>query len=55
MRKHNNRFSERFGRGKDDRTNFPQQMAHSIANNKGLHLASNHLLHAILRRGGVHG
>lgn len=50
MRKNNKKFADRFGRSKDDRTNFPQTMAHSIANNKGFHLSCNSLLRALLKR-----
>lgn len=50
MRKHNKRFAERFGRTDGDRTNFPQTMAHTIANGKQFHLAANHLLRGLLKR-----
>lgn len=50
MRKNNKKFAERFGRTGGDKTNFPQTMAHSIANNKGFHLSCNSLLRALLKR-----
>ena len=53
MRKHNTRFAERFGRTGGDRTNFPQTMAHSIANGKAFHIVANSLLRGLLKRIGV--
>lgn len=50
MRKHNIRFSQRFSRTADDRTNFPQSMAHSITNNKAFQLRANALLTNLLSR-----
>lgn len=50
MRKHNVEFAKRIGRTTGDRTNFPQALTHSVANDKGYHLACNHLLGALLRR-----
>lgn len=49
MRKHNKRFAERWGRTAGDRTNFPQQMAHKIANDKGFQLGANFLLRGLLK------
>jgi hypothetical protein len=49
MRKHNKLFASRFSRQHGDRTNFPQSMSHSIANNKGFHLNANALLMALLK------
>lgn len=53
MRKHNVRFAERFSRTKDDRTNFPQTMAHSITNNKAFQLSANGVLQTLLKRAGL--
>lgn len=50
MRKHNEVFAQRMGRTEGDRTNFPQVMSHSIAQNKGYHLACNSLLNRLLKR-----
>lgn len=50
MRKHNKQFAIRFGRTGGDRTNFPQTMAHSIANNKASQLWANATLTNLLRR-----
>lgn len=49
MRKHNKKFATRFGRTDGDRTNFPQNMAHSLSKNKAFHLASNALLQGMLK------
>lgn len=53
MRKHNKRFAERFGRTDGDRTNFPQTMAHHLANNKMFHLLTNSLLMRLFKKAGV--
>lgn len=53
MRKCNRKFAERFPRSADDRTNFPQHMAHSITNSKGFHLGANALVMRLLRRAGI--
>lgn len=50
MRKHNIRFAQRWTRAMMDRSNFPQVMAHSVANNKQFQLASNGLLRSLLAR-----
>jgi hypothetical protein len=49
MRKHNIRFAERWGRAGGDRTNFPQQTAHKIANDKGFQLGANFLIRTLLK------
>lgn len=53
MRKCNRKFSERFPRSADDRTNFPQHMAHSIVNSKGFHLGAHALVMKLLRHAGI--
>jgi hypothetical protein len=54
MRKHNIAFAVRWGRSGGDRSNFPQSMAHEIANDKQFHLAANFLLRGLLRSGHAH-
>lgn len=49
MRKHNKRFAERWGRTGGDRTNFPQSMAHKIANDKGFQLGANFLIRTLFK------
>ena len=51
MRKHNHRFAQRYTRGGGDRSNFPQSMAHSLANNKAFQLATNPLILPLIKRG----
>ena len=51
MRKHNVRFAQRFPRDGGDRSNFPQTMAHSLANNKSFQLAANPLIMPLIKRG----
>ena len=53
MRKHNKRFAQRWGRDKDDRSNFPQRMAHGSVHNKSAQFFANGLLQALLARAGV--
>jgi hypothetical protein len=53
MRKHNKRFARRWGRDIDDRSNFPQQMAHGFVKNKAAQFAANGLLQAVLARAGI--
>lgn len=53
MRKCNSKFCERFQRDPEDRTNFPNTMAHSIAKDSSFHLFMNPLLPNLLRRAGV--
>ena len=50
MRKHNKAFATRWGRSGGDRSNFPQSMAHKIANDKQFHMAANFLLRNLLGR-----
>lgn len=50
MRKHNRKFAQRWSRENGDRSNFPQVMAHGVANNKGFQLAANFLLRGLLKR-----
>lgn len=53
MRKHNRRFAQRWPRDKDDRTNFPQTMAHGFVKNKGAQFYANFLLQGLLARSGI--
>jgi len=50
MRKHNAKFAMRWSRGKGDRTNFPQQMAHGFVHNKAAQFYANCLLEFVLAR-----
>ncbi|HVH93260.1 MAG TPA: hypothetical protein VM783_17985 [Candidatus Acidoferrum sp.] len=50
MRKHNRTFAQRYTRDSGDRSNFPQHMAHTIANDKRFHFMANTLLRAVLAR-----
>ena len=53
MRKHNKHFATRWSRADGDRSNFPQQMSHKIANDKSFHLGANFLLRKLMLRAGV--
>ena len=53
MRKHNKRFARRWARDKDDRSNFPQHMAHDFVNTKLAQFFANGLLQSLLARAGV--
>jgi hypothetical protein len=50
MRKHNRKFAQRWTRTKDDRSNFPQQMAHAFVKGKTNQLVCNGLLLGLLHR-----
>lgn len=52
MRKHNKRFVQRWGRDKDDRSNFPQHKAHGFVHNKAAQFFANGLLQSMLVRAG---
>ena len=49
MRKHNKRFAQRWGRDKGDRSNIPQNIAHSFVHNKSAQFLANGLLHVQLK------
>ncbi len=53
MRKHNTKFAQRWARSRDDRTNFPQVMAHDFVKSKQNQLLANGLLGALLKRIGI--
>jgi len=53
MRKHNKLFAQRWGRGKGDRSNFPQHMAHGFVHHKSAQFLANGLLQSLLARAGV--
>jgi len=53
LRKHNKRFTQRWGREKGDRSNFPQVMAHGFVKNKPGQLLANSLLLSLLHGIGI--
>lgn len=50
MRKHNKKFAQRWSRDRDERSNFPQMMAHSFVNNKAGQIFANRTLAVLLER-----
>jgi hypothetical protein len=53
MRKHNTKFATRWARQPGDRSNFPQQMAHSFVGNKLAQFIANGALINLFERAGI--